>query len=331
MFCLIGETGEPQVPQADATLWRRRDVRQWSTPSVAPPIQVSPYPYESFESFILRVAEYNAFGSASATLRALGAHCGSPSRYCYKHLSPLLGIEPASLAAMIPTAVDGDLHLLGNQLLRDRHIVRHASRFCPLCVSERGYGALEWSLAPFAVCAEHGVYLVDRCACRPRTPLNMFRNRYVTCICGADLRNAAVLPASSAACKLAKEIRRRFRQEPEEELDSVFPILTTWPEDAQFGDFLDLMICLGNLARGPGALSRCLSQSVYRLDVVTVLFENAAYVLFNWRGDFASAFHIANATMYASGASDYKFRLFQAKAEQYLPALVYRWLALQRA
>lgn len=255
MFCLIGETGKPQVPQPDATLWRRRDVRQWSTPSVAPPIQVSPHPYESFESLIFRVAEYNAFDSASATLRALGAHCWQPSRYCYKHLSPLLGIEPASLAALIPTAVDGDLHLLGNQLLRDRHIVRHASRFCPLCVSERGYGALEWSLAPFAVCAEHGVYLVDRCACRPRTSLNMFRNRYSTCICGADLRNAAVLPASSAACKLAKEVRRRFRQEPDEQLDSVFPILTTWPEDAQFGDFLDLVICLGNLARGPGRLA----------------------------------------------------------------------------
>ncbi|MGA4027315.1 TniQ family protein [Ralstonia nicotianae] len=332
MFCLIGETGKPQVPQPDATLWRRRDVRQWSTPSVAPPIQVSPHPYESFESLIFRVAEYNAFDSASATLRALGAHCWQPSRYCYKHLSPLLGIEPASLAALIPTAVDGDLHLLGNQLLRDRHIVRHASRFCPLCVSERGYGALEWSLAPFAVCAEHGVYLVDRCACRPRTSLNMFRNRYSTCICGADLRNTAVLPASSAACKLAKEVRRRFRQEPDEQLDSVFPILTTWPEDAQFGDFLDLVICLGNLARGPGALSRCLSHSVYRLDVVTVLFENAAYVLSNWRGDFASAFRIANATVYASRAtSDDKFRLFQAKAGQYLPPLVYRWLTLQRS
>ncbi len=331
MFCLIGETGEPQVSQEDATLWRRRDVHQWSTPSVAPPVQASPYPYESFESFILRVAEYNAFDSASVTLRALGARCHKPSRYCYKHLSPLLGIEPASLAAMIPTAVDGDLYLLGNQLLRKRHIVQHASRFCPLCVSECGYGALEWSLAPFAVCAEHGVYLVDRCACRPRTPLNMFRNRYVTCICGADLRNAAVLPATSAACKLAKEIRRRFRQEREEGLDSVFPKLTAWPEDALFGDFLDLMIFLGNLAPGPRALSRCLSQSVYCLDVVTVLFENAAYVLLNWRGDFASAFRIANATIYASRAADYKFRLLQAKAEQYLPPLVYRWLMLQRS
>ncbi|MGA4114340.1 TniQ family protein [Ralstonia nicotianae] len=295
-------------------------------------IQVSPYPYESFESFIFRLAEFNALGSASATLLALGAHCQRPSRYCYKHLSALLGIEPASSAAMIPTAVDGDLHILGNQLLRDHHIVRCASRFCPLCVSERGYGALEWSLAPFAVCAEHGVYLIDRCACRPRAPLNMFRNRYSTCICGADLRNAAVLPASFAACKLAKEIQRRFRQEPEEKLDCVFPILDTWPEGAQFGDFLDLMICLGNLARGPGALSRCLSHSVYRLDVVTALFENAAYVLSNWRGDFASAFRIANATVDASRATlDDKFRLFQAKAEQYLPPLVYRWLTLQRS
>ncbi|WP_342234313.1 hypothetical protein, partial [Ralstonia sp. OTU4908] len=86
------------------------------------------------------------------------------------------------------------------------------------------------------------------------------------------------------------------------------------------------------LARGPGALSRCLSHSVYRLDVVTVLFENAAYVLSNWRGDFASAFRIANAAVYASRAtSDDKFRLFQAKAEQYLPPLVYRWLTLQRS
>jgi hypothetical protein len=160
----------------------------------------------------------------------------------------------------------------------------------------------------------------------------MFRNRYSTCICGADLRNAAVLPASSAACRLAKEIRRRFRQEPKEKLDSVFPILTTWPEDAQFGDFLDLVICLGNLVRGPGALNRCLNQSVYRLDVVTVLFENAAHVLSNWRGDFASAFRIANATTGASRATlNDKLRLFQAGAKQSLPPLVYRWLTLPRS
>ncbi len=193
---------------------------------------------------MFRVAECNAFGSASGAFQALGAHCQRPSRFCYKHLSPLLGIEPASLAAMLPTAVDGDLHILGHQLLRDRHIVRQASRYCPLCVSERGYGALEWSLAPYAVCAEHGIYLVDRCDCSPRRSLNMFRHRYFTCVCGADLRNAAVLPASPAACKLAKELRRRFRQEPDEQLDSVFPILNAWPEDAHFGDFLDLMICL---------------------------------------------------------------------------------------
>ncbi|WP_084004345.1 TniQ family protein [Cupriavidus pauculus] len=332
MFCLIRAKGTPQVPQPDGKLSGRRDVRRWSTPPVAPPVQVSPYPYENFESLMFRVGEYNALGSASVALQVLGAHCQKPSRYCYKYLSPLLGIEPASLAAMLPTAVDGDLHILGHQLLRDRHIVRYATRFCPMCVSERGYGALEWGLAPYGVCAEHGIYLVDRCACSPRRSLNMFRRSYFTCGCGADLRNAPVLTASSAACKLAKEIRRRFRQEPDEQLDSVFPILSTWPEDAHFGDFLDLMICLGNLARGPRGLSLHLSQAVYRLDRVTVLFENAAHILSNWRGGFASAFRIANATVYASRAkSDDKFSLFRARAERYLPPLVYRWLTLQRS
>lgn len=331
MLCLIRAKGAPEHPQPDAPLWGRRDVRQWSVPSVAPPVQVSPHPYENFESLIFRVAERNALGSASTAFQALGAHCSRPSRYCYKHLSRLLGIEPASLAAMLPTVVDGDLHILGHQLLRDRHIVRYASRLCPLCVSERGYGALEWSLAPFAVCAEHGVYLVDRCACSPKRSLNMFRRSYFTCRCGADLRNAAVLPASVAACKLAKEVRRRFRQEPDGHLDSVFPILNAWPEGAQFGDFLDLMICLGNLARGPRELSRHLSQAVYRLDRVTAQFENAAHVLSNWRDGFASAFRFANATVYASKAtSDAKFRLYRARAKRYLPPLVYRWLTLQR-
>lgn len=330
MFCLIREDEAPQAPKSRAKLRWLRDACQWSTPSLVPPVQVSPYPYESFESFMFRVAECNALGSARVALRALGAPSYSPWRYCYKHLSPLLGIAPASLAAMIPTIVSGDLHILGHQLLRDRHIVRYASRLCPLCISERGYGSQEWSLAPFAVCAEHGIYLVDRCACSPNRSLSMFRDRYSNCPCGADLCNAAALAASSAAYKLAKEIRRRFRQEPDEQLDSVFPILTTWPEDAQFGDFLDLVICLGNLSRGPREVSRYLSQSVYRLDRVTVLFENAAHVLSNWRGGFASAFRIANATIDASRAtSDDKFRLFRARARQYLPPLVYRWLTLQ--
>lgn len=264
MFCLIREDEAPQAPKSRAKLRWLRDACQWSTPSLVPPVQVSPYPYESFESFMFRVAECNALGSARVALRALGAPSYSPWRYCYKHLSPLLGIAPASLAAMIPTIVSGDLHILGHQLLRDRHIVRYASRLCPLCISERGYGSQEWSLAPFAVCAEHGIYLVDRCACSPNRSLSMFRDRYSNCPCGADLCNAAALAASSAAYKLAKEIRRRFRQEPDEQLGSVFPILTTWPEDAQFGDFLDLVICLGNLSRGPRRLvvtlaNRCIA------------------------------------------------------------------------
>jgi hypothetical protein len=330
MFCLIKVKGAPQVSQPKALRCAARDVGEWSTPSVAPPVHVSPYPHESFESLIFRVAEYNALNYASDAIQALGSHYPSPSRYCYKYLSPLLGIEPSTLAAMVPTAVDGDLHILGHQLLRDCHIVRHASRFCPMCISERGYGSLEWGLAPYAVCAEHGICLVDRCACRPRRSLNMFRHSYFTCVCGADLRNAAVLPASSSACRLAKEIRRRFRQEPDQQLNRAFPILTTWPENAHFGDFLDLIICLGNLARGPRELSRHLSQAVHRVDLVTVLFENAAHILLNWRGGFEAAFRIANPTVYQSrDKSDDKFTAFRARAERYLSPLVFRWLTLQ--
>jgi hypothetical protein len=93
-----------------------------------------------------------------------------------------------------------------------------------------------------------------------------------------------------------------------------------------------LMICLGNLARGPRGLSLHLSQAVYRLDRVTAVFENAAHILSNWRGGFESAYRIANATVYGSRAkSDDQFPLFRARAERYLPPLVYRWLTLQRS
>ena len=331
MLCLIGERETRKIPRCDDSRWERRDVRQWSTPSVAPPIHVLPRPNESFESLVFRVGECNALGSFSRVLRVLGAHCEKPSRYCYQHLSPLLGVDPYVLAAMVPAAVDGDLQLLGHQLIRHRHLVRHTTRLCPLCVSERGYGSLEWTLAPFAVCADHGVYLVDRCVCRPTKSLSVFRFNYFTCRCGADLRNAAAIPASPAAFGLAKEVRRRFRQEPSEEPDRMFPILKAWPHGAHFGDFLDLLICLGNLARGSKALGLHLSQAVHRLDRTTIQLENAAHVLSKWRGGFAAAVRIADDSSPASqSTSDEKIRLLRGRAKRYISPLLYRWMMVQR-
>lgn len=326
MLCLIGPRETRKVRESEA-MRLQHDLRPWSTPAVVPPVHVSPHPQESFESLMFRVVERNALESVSVALQALGAHCPRPSRYCYQHLSSVLGIEPSSLAPMLPTTIDGDLSILGHQLLRDHHLVRHASRICPLCVSERGYGALEWTLAPFAVCADHGVYLVDRCACRPKALLNVYRPGYATCICGADLRNAVVSPASNEAYVLAKEVRRRFRQDRGAQFNSMFPMLATWPEDAQFGDFLDLVICLGSLVRGARALSRDHSHAVYRLERVAVQFESAAHVLSKWRGDIASAIHIASTSVPGSQAiSDEKLQVFQARAERYLSPSVYRWL-----
>ena len=247
------------------------------------PVHVTPHEWEDFESFMFRVLERNALHSIPQTLKLFEPHIGEALR-----------IEATTFWAMVPRRIDPLRRVtLGHQIIGARHVAWLRSRLCPLCVSERGYGSLDWTLAPLAVCPRHGTYLIDHCACSPSKPILRTRAAYSLCPCGSDLREAPTSSASHGAHVLAREVSRQFRQQPRSDIARAFPVLATWPAEARFSDFLDLVILLGCFHLGPLVIVSRFHRAVYSMALIREQFEMAAYILKRWRGGFRSALRIA--------------------------------------
>ncbi|WP_404943849.1 TniQ family protein [Ralstonia solanacearum P673] len=315
LFCLIGEKmdiGRYQNQAAQSQGDGRANVGVASLP-----VHVAPYQWENFESFMFRVLERNALQSIPQTLQLLEPHIGEA-----------LGVDPTTFWPMVPRRIDSLRHVtFGHQVLAVRHIAWLRSRLCPLCVAERGYGSLDWMLAPLAVCPAHGVYLVDHCACAPSKPLLRTRPAYSLCSCGSDLLDISTSSASHGARVLAREVSRQFRQRAGGEVASTFPILATWPTEARFSDLLDLVILLGCFGLGQFVLVSRFHRAVYSMAVVREQFEKAAYILTHWRGGFASALRIAVGPE-AARAPTFSRTVSIAKsiAARYVSPLLYEWL-----
>lgn len=145
------------------------------------PILVEPHPWENFESFMYRVVERNALRSVSEIFGALGVPYRKPLwANDHQQLSASLCGGTISLAQIFPTGLDSKTVAIGQQLLKRRHITLTPSRICPHCVAERGYGKLDWNLAPLVVCGEHRTYLIDQCPCTADSPLQSSRPGYAS-------------------------------------------------------------------------------------------------------------------------------------------------------
>jgi transcriptional regulator with XRE-family HTH domain len=74
-------------------------------------------------------------------------------------------------------------------------------RYCPDCLSERGYYLLPWRFLALEGCHEHGTRLLDQCQqCGQKIPLFTQPLRLGMCpVCGSDLRRGQAEPLTAAA------------------------------------------------------------------------------------------------------------------------------------
>lgn len=263
---------------------------------------------------------------------------GSADQICYRYARRrystgfseypeyYLGVEATALMSTVPYFLDRHTALLGHQILRRGHVMLSAGRMCPLCVSELGYGKLQWTLAPLSVCDEHGVYLIDRCPCS--RALARTRRAYAYCSCGLDLRQAPTSQASHEARALARAVSQRFHFGSHSEIADAFPVLADWPCQATFGDFLDLIIFLGGLADRSRTFRCSLARPLSRMDSVIEQFERAAHVLSLWQGGLASALDIAISKQ-SAGEPPYEhaLKVVQSRMQHRLSPTLQAWLS----
>lgn len=291
------------------------------------PLSVRPYAWEGLESYLFRTAARNALPSVALVLRALGL----PTRRWFsveQHGILCLGLssELRELVPMIAPHPYSRYLVIAGQWIRGKHMTAR-TRLCPLCVAEDGYGRLEWSLAPLAVCEKHGTYLVDSCSCKPGNPIKIQRPSYARCTCGGDLRAVVAHHASLPAKALAQAVVRALRNEVLGSVTRVLPALASMPRDVRLGDLLDLVIVLGGLDDRSGKFGPRPGRTWTGMKPSIEQFERAAQVLAHWPDSILSTVQVtigprAKAPMQERNPCD-----IHERTKQYLATSLYKWIA----
>jgi len=292
-------------------------------------VHAQPKPSEGIQSYLFRSAEENALKSAAELQRALRLPISKPfARKRHDQLRDSLGGELSAVAAMVPTVIHGNLLQYGAHQLPRHHLALTTSRLCPACLAAGQHGKLHWNLAPFAVCEEHGVYLIDSCSCNPLTPLNTSRPGFAVCRCGNDLRHTATHLAGASAHSLSCAVSRLFNanSDPSRLADDV----QQWnvPRETNLVGLLDLIVFLAGLDADLQTMNLAFARPVVRMDPVIQQFRKAADALFDWpNGMFALFRSVGRRPARGKGSQ----RIYEGlrhttiAAERQLPLYLNKW------
>tara|TARA_R110001583_G_scaffold96841_1_gene241533 strand:- start:4516 stop:5754 length:1239 start_codon:yes stop_codon:yes gene_type:complete len=199
-------------------------------------VRPDPFPDESLESYLLRLAEANfieSYGLLSGAVRdwlwqhnhdAAGAFPLELSRVNIYHANQSSGLRVRALK-LVETLTDIDrLPLLKLALLHSASrfcnghnavfrngvdiprcfIRREGVPVCPSCLEESPYIRQHWHWSAYQACTAHGCELLHRCPACDKS-LDYLRHELLSkCSCGLDLAEASVSPASEDKLQLSR-------------------------------------------------------------------------------------------------------------------------------
>lgn len=310
----------------------RRVINKMMMPEVNLLVRVAPQPWESLESFAYRAVDLNGLSSLSEVALALRWKPGRAlSLERCRQLMNSLGEGYTQLEPMIPAEVDRKTVLLDGHRFQRGQLALTTSRLCPDCVEQYGYGKAYWSLAPLAVCEEHGIYLVDSCACNTNTLLSTTRPGYMQCACGANLRDQPRRRASSAAQNLALEIAQRYKTAIGTKQVGLQRNSSMLPPETTLSEILDLATFLGSVNPDYAKMNLDRTRPVVRLSHVSKRFELAAQALACWpTGVFPLlrfAYSHQREAPYSPRTAYRALQPVMLAAERWLSARMYKWFA----
>jgi len=262
-------------------------------------VPTTPLPWESLESTLFRAAAGNGLSGIARLERALKIDVTATADASgYARLSEYIGSDAQSIERLVPTDADGGTVGLNGLVLDRRHVALSSRRLCGQCVAEQGYGYAYWSLSPLAVCAKHGVALIDRCpVCQAR--LGSSRPAYAVCRCGADWRQVEPRPAPEASRHFARVIEARFWGEGAPDSGSLgFP--DSHLERLQLDELLDLGIFLGALHHDAKTVMLRKMSGPVSMGHALPRFERAGRALMDWPNRLYAALRGARAFFPAS-------------------------------
>ena len=164
---------------------------------------------ESFEGYLLRVAEANGYASGRWVTDLAGIEnrvsCVAGD---VAGLANRLGHDAADLDAMrylpSPWAGKRRINLFNGRPVNRMAINLDRPRVCLACLKDSAHLRMAWELAPTAICPDHGAILLDAC---PSCGKAISWNRSHVCLChhcGFDFREAEASSAPVNAVRLTR-------------------------------------------------------------------------------------------------------------------------------
>lgn len=165
------------------------------------PVHPRPYPLESLTGYLIRLAEANLISTVAALVallfprRQLQSICAL-SDLCPASLDDVAVATVCPLSALTATTLSHVARKFGRTTSPTwlgrflSGMLAPSFRYCPACLTERGYRSLLWRFAAVPGCVVHGCYLLDHCGhCSSAIPFLTSPLRTAYCpACSRDLR-----------------------------------------------------------------------------------------------------------------------------------------------
>lgn len=157
---------------------------------------------ESPRAYITRLGEENGY----ATPQVIVDLARGKSQYTittgwnYSFLQEILGsrcVLPPDFGYRLPGKEIRESAKLIDVPVQDRHLGLRKARLCGQCLRECGYVPAAWDLKAYLACPIHGCLMTKHCHVCGRRVLYA-RPGCAVCQCGADLRDAPIVPAPDA-------------------------------------------------------------------------------------------------------------------------------------
>lgn len=242
---------------------------------------------ESLAGFLVRLGERN-LGQVRTTINAARA-AGAPywsfgamqeRDVDFDGLAQLSGETAARLAAAAFPQIGRRLNRFGGGNVHRRHLTTSERRVCPACLEEGGYDRRLWHLAFAVSCPRHSTRLVSDCgACGRR--LRWGHGTLMACLCGWDLRRAALEPVEPALLRGLATVCGLLGVETQGHVEQI--ALPARVAKLPTQETIDLMLHLGWLTSRDEPLPRRMASIADELDDV---LTEGALILSNWPAAF---------------------------------------------
>lgn len=184
-------------------------------------ITPSPFAYESWFGYVLRISAANGSSSPRKMLKYAGLNEREIKNPPVTTIAALTNKSLEKLQSVAPMDSTGNHQLAGKTVNRFFHDLNY-NKVCPHCIKEHGYIDARWDLYHYVACDKHKVWLETTCS-TCKHDLNWLRPELLQCKCDATISQTNFDPVPDHLIELSRIISAVFEGNPISSSNLGFP------------------------------------------------------------------------------------------------------------